>query len=92
MMLLIPSTSIVNPLDLKHPPIKMLMKGPMGRRLACPGHAVYLGNTCPWCHRVALALAFRQVPERCVARVQCLGDLGGTCYPLGLVGDGFLVG
>ena len=40
------------------------------------GHAVYLGNTCPWCHRVALALAFRQVPERCVARVQCLGCLG----------------
>eukprot|EP00438_Fugacium_kawagutii_P012095 Skav209444 [mRNA] locus=scaffold2199:69821:87658:- [translate_table: standard] len=27
-------------------------------------HAVYLGNTCPWCHRVALALALRQVPER----------------------------
>lgn len=38
------------------------------------GHAVYLGNTCPWCHRVALALAFRQVPERCVARVQLLDD------------------
>ena len=37
------------------------------------GHAVYLGNTCPWCHRVALALALRQVPERCIARVQCLG-------------------
>ncbi|CAL1132379.1 unnamed protein product [Cladocopium goreaui] len=38
------------------------------------GHAVYLGNTCPWCHRVALALAFRQVPERCVARVRLLDD------------------
>ncbi|CAK8992597.1 unnamed protein product [Durusdinium trenchii] len=38
------------------------------------GHAVYLGNTCPWCHRVALALALRQVPNRCVARVQLLDD------------------
>eukprot|EP00434_Breviolum_minutum_P025479 symbB.v1.2.022513.t1/scaffold2002.1/size92861/7 len=38
------------------------------------GHAVYLGNTCPWCHRVALALALRQVPERCIARVQLLDD------------------
>ena len=38
------------------------------------GHAVYLGNTCPWCHRVALALAMRRVPERCVARVPLLDD------------------
>ncbi|CAE8622042.1 unnamed protein product, partial [Polarella glacialis] len=38
------------------------------------GHAVYVGNTCPWCHRIQLALVLRRVPENLVARVQMLDE------------------
>ena len=40
------------------------LKAPNGYlELSEQGHAAYLGNTCPWCHRVALALALRQVEQ-----------------------------
>lgn len=37
-------------------------------------HALYVGNTCPWCHRAQLVLTLRQVPEERVARVRLLDE------------------
>ncbi|CAJ1363645.1 unnamed protein product [Effrenium voratum] len=54
------------------PPSQLRAKEPL--ELVDEGHAVYLGNTCPWCHRVLLALTLRQVPQRFVAPVQLLDD------------------
>lgn len=46
---------------------------PRGAALdASARHALYVGNTCPWCHRAQLVLTLRQVPENVVARVRLL--------------------
>jgi len=39
-----------------------------------PGHAVYIGNTCPWCHRVQLAVTLARIPSSLVALVPLLDD------------------
>lgn len=43
-------------------------------QLRSSGHAMYVGNTCPWCHRVQLALVLRRVPDTMVARVRLLDE------------------
>jgi len=38
------------------------------------GHAVYIGNTCPWCHRVQLAVTLARIPADVVAMVELADD------------------
>ncbi|CAE7217889.1 gto2 [Symbiodinium sp. KB8] len=42
--------------------------------LRSEGYALYLGNTCPWCHRAKLALILRRLPPRCVADVKLVDN------------------
>ena len=37
-------------------------------------YSLYLGNTCPWCHRTKLALTLRRLPPRCIAHVKLVDN------------------
>lgn len=46
---------------------------------------LYLGNPCPWCHRIGLVLALKQIPEEIVSVTKLVDDAerasrGGWCF------------
>ena len=51
------------------------MEATPGARFPAAGrYALYVGNACPWCHRVALAAALRGVPQQSLQLVHATDD------------------
>lgn len=60
--------------DYLRPPSSLRAPEGASLQLTGGGHAVYVGNTCPWCHRVQLALTLRRIPDKAVANVRLLDE------------------